>query len=110
MPEQSGMSSGQIANMAKAMWNLPTSCHELADKGLTTAENGPYLIRPSKTSDPFMVDCDFGLGVTVLKLKNKHSEFPACEGSECSVIDFVYELDQTQLDAFKSEMRHCHQR
>ena len=103
------MSSENLANMAKAMWQLPANCDELADKGLTAAENGPYLIHPNKSVDPFLVQCDFSSGETILPVKKSRNDFPECEGSECSVIDLAYEVGQLQIEALKTEMKYCNQ-
>ena len=109
MDNGKSMSPQNIANMAKAMWQLPTNCDELADKGLTADENGPYLIHPNKSVDPFLVQCDFSSGQTILPVIKSRNDFPECEGSECSVIDLAYEVGQLQIEALKTEMKYCNQ-
>lgn len=109
MDNGKSMSPQNIANMAKAMWQLPINCDELADKGLTPAENGPYLIHPNKSVDPFMVQCDFASGQTILPVIKSRNDFPECEGSECSVIDLAYEVGLLQIEALKTEMKYCNQ-
>lgn len=103
------MSAQNMANMAKAMWQLPANCDELADKGLTANENGPYLIHPNVNVDPFLVECDFSSGQTILPVKKSRNTFPECEGSECSVIDLAYDVGALQIEALKTEMKYCNQ-
>ena len=117
MPVGSGPTSGRSAgnnfemmNMAKAMWNLPSSCDELSDRGLTSNDSGSYLISPGQ-SEPFLVRCDFELGTTTVAISNYRNQydFQSCAGKNCSEVAIQYDVTMTQIESLKSEMKSCHQ-
>ena len=78
------VSSGfEMMNMAKAMWDLPSSCDELADRGLTSNDSGSYLISPGQ-SEPFLVKCDFAHGTSDLSYditKHPKVNYHPCHGT-----------------------------
>jgi hypothetical protein len=104
----------EFTNVARVLWETPKTCLELAERGLTPEDSGRYLIKPGDV-EPFFVTCNFNQDKTTVHFDSIGSKdfsiqnFKPCNGTDCSQIDFEYELTSAQISALKSEMRHCQQ-
>ena len=113
--EMDFMPQREFTNIAKVMWQLPTSCDELQARGLSENDSGKYLIRLENSENTIGVYCDFASGKTIFPFEEAGLEplvinADTCGGEEnspCLPKNVTYGFSDKEIDSIQSRNQNA---